>query len=163
MLNTHMVFDSRAGSERRRMQREALAHLVGVLLGLPPETLVAAEAADALCDAPYGIHSVPASSRVCRAVLVTGDFNHALRSQCTRGGAGSPPSGPSPSVYSGCPWLPKDCALDYLVDALKQKGAAEVRTCTLMHPGSSVASKHSPYQSLRAPTPRVPLSERPAG
>lgn len=149
VLNTHMVFDWRAGSERRRMQREALSHLVGALLGLPAETR-AADDADALYDAPYGLCSVPASSRTCRAVLITGDFNHALRSQCTSGAPGSPPRGRSPSAYSGSPWLPKDCSLDYLVDALKQNGAAEVRMCTK-------ADEAFPIPCSRAPKPLLCL------
>jgi hypothetical protein len=127
VLNTHMVFDCSPGSERRRMQREALAQLVGALLGLPPEKQVAE---GLLYDEGFGLSGVPDTSRTCRAVLVTGDFNHALRSQCTNGEAGAPPSGESPSVYTG-PWLPKDAALDYLLEELRHGGAARVRARSL--------------------------------
>ena len=121
VLNTHFVFDPNEGSERRRMQREALAQLVGVLLGLEGQ-----RGTELLYDVRCGLSGVPASSRTCHAVLITGDFNHALRAQCTSGAPGSLPTGPSPSMFTKA-WLPEDAALDYLLDALAQGGAAQVR------------------------------------
>ena len=64
---------------------------------------------------------MPATSCACEAVLLAGDFNHALREQCTDGAPGTPPPN-APCPYDGTPWLPLNAALPDLLDALRLGG-----------------------------------------
>ena len=68
-------------------QQQAVAQLAATLLGALDHAAAAETVFDPSCD----LRSVPATSCACEAVLLTGDFNHALREQCTDGAPGTPP------------------------------------------------------------------------
>lgn len=96
VINTHMTFQFNDGGRNRRAQQLQLAGLAKKLL------------------------------ETCEAVLLVGDFNHALPDQVTDGGPGAEPHGGSPTTYVR-PWLPKDASVDHLTTALQLDGAATVR------------------------------------
>ena len=78
----------------------------------------------AVCDPSCGLDRIAASSCGCDAVLITGDFNHALPEQCTAGAAGvPPPNSPCPYAY---PWLPAEASLADLLSVLRLGGRATV-------------------------------------
>ena len=126
VINTHMTFEYADGGAQRRKQQAALATLAARLLGLalPDESSTAGSfASSAVCDPSCGIDRIADSGCGCDAVLITGDFNHALPEQCTAGAAGVPP--PIASPYTR-PWLPADASLAFLLSALRLGGLATV-------------------------------------
>ena len=141
VVNTHMTFEYADGGATRRKQQAALAGLLATLLGAP---LPAPHATDPACD----LASVPRGA--CSAVLLIGDLNHALPSQCTSGPPGPlPPDAPCAYSY---PWLPADASLDGFEEALR-RGVAP-RPVTL-HPapftlqGHLAHKKHPPPRTLQ--------------
>ena len=104
VVNTHMTFEFADGGGQRAKQQRQLASLVGALLGVAPTR-----------------DGLP----TCDAVLLVGDFNHALDSQTTDGPPGDEPQDGSRSTYRWA-WLPANASLDHLLKALALDGQASV-------------------------------------
>lgn len=102
VVATHMAFHFEDGGANRRRQRRKLAACVAELLGLEAS-----------------------AKPTCDAVLLVGDFNHALPSQTTGGAAAEEPKNFSRSTYVR-PWLPAIASLDLLLRDLALGGRARV-------------------------------------
>ncbi|KAJ1479314.1 hypothetical protein T484DRAFT_1814870 [Baffinella frigidus] len=80
VINTHMTFEYADGGAQRRKQQAALSALVATLLDAPLPSLPSGAAPT---DPACSLECVPRGA--CSVVLLVGDLNHALPSQCTAG------------------------------------------------------------------------------